>query len=296
MSSKISVIIITKNAANIIERTLKSVTWADEIVIVDVKSTDETKNIAKKYTQAIYDFKKDTKFVEPVRNFAISKAKHEWILLLDADEEVSDGLKNKIPLLISKKVDIYDIPRKNIIFNKWVKAGMWPDYQRRLFRKGHVEWSDTIHAIPTVKGTIKKLDPAESNCIIHHHYQTIEQYIDRLNSYTSIEASQKKDKNISVEKTLNEGFAEFQKRFYSEEGYSENMHGVGLSFLQMFYQVAVQLKIWQKQGFKNIDSSIDKTISTIIKELKYWHASYKISTTKNPITKIYWRIRKKLYI
>lgn len=297
MSSKISVIIITKNAANIIERTLKSVTWADEIVVVDVKSNDETKNITKKYTQTIYDFNSDTKFVEPVRNFAISKATHEWILLLDADEEVSDGLKNKIKSLVSnKEVDIYDVPRKNIIFNKWVKAGMWPDYQRRLFRKGHVEWSDTIHAVPIVKGNIKKLDPSEKNCIIHHHYQTIEQYIDRLNSYTSIEALQKKGNQTSVEKTLKEGFAEFQKRFYSEEGYSESMHGVGLSFLQMFYQVAVQLKIWQSQGFKKIDSSIDMTISTIIKELKYWHASYKVSTTKNPITKIYWKIRRKLYI
>jgi glycosyltransferase involved in cell wall biosynthesis len=296
MSSKISVIIITKNASKIIKRSLESVKWADEIVVVDVKSTDDTKDIVKQYTHNIFDFTKDINFVEPVRNFAISKASNEWILLLDADEEVSPGLKDNIRTLLSKNVDVYDVPRKNIIFNKWVKAGMWPDYQRRLFRKGHLEWSDTIHAIPVVKGSVKKLDPVEKNCIIHHHYQSIEQYIERLNSYTSIEASQKKGQNTSVEKTLKEGFSEFQKRFYSEGGYGESMHGLGLSFLQMFYQVAVQLKVWQNQGFKSVDSSIDNTVDTIIKELKYWHASYKVSTTKNPIKKIYWRIRRKFYL
>lgn len=296
MSSKISVIINTKNSAKTLERTLKSVTWADEIVVVDTKSTDNTKKIAKKYTKNIYNFTKDINFVEPVRNFAISKATLDWIFILDADEEVSEALKNTIKDLITKDIDIYDIPRKNIVFNKWIKnAGWWPDYQRRLFRKGHVVWSDTIHSVPEVKGSIKKLDPKEDNAIIHHNYQTIEQYIDRLNKYTSIEANQQKQDITSAAKTLQEGFSELQKRLYQHEGYKD-IHGVSLSLLQMFYQMAVQLKIWQKQGFKNINSSIDESIDTIIKELKYWQASYKISTTKNPIIKIYWKIRRKLYI
>ena len=293
--NKISVIINTKNSSLTIERTLKSVTWADEIVIVDMNSTDNTIEISKKYTDKVFQHE-DVGFVEPARNFAISKATHDWIFILDADEEVSKDLKNTIKDLITKDVDIYDIPRKNIVFGKWIKnAGWWPDYQRRLFRKGHVIWSDTIHTVPEIKGSVKKLEPKEGNAIIHHNYQTIEQYIDRLNRYTSIEADQKKDSLISAAKTLQEGFSELQKRLYQHQGYKD-VHGIGLSLLQMFYQVAVQLKIWQNQGFKNIDSSIDNTVDTIIKELKYWHASYKISVTKNPITKIYWRIRKKLYI
>ena len=95
----ISVVINTKNSSKTLEKTLKSALWADEIVVVDSQSTDDTKKIASKYTQNIYDFTKEVNFVEPVRNFAIKKAKNDWILILDADEEVQPKLVNLLPKL-----------------------------------------------------------------------------------------------------------------------------------------------------------------------------------------------------
>lgn len=116
-----------------------------------------------------------------------------------------------------------------------------------------------------------------------------------MNKYTSIEANQKFEET-SPEKVLKEAFSEFQRRYFMDKGYAEDMHGVSLTFLQMFYQVVTQLKIWQQQGFSQVESSIDKTLENVVKELRYWHITYKISTTKNPIKKLYLKIKRKLLI
>ncbi|MFC1653745.1 glycosyltransferase family 2 protein [Patescibacteria group bacterium] len=293
---KVSVIINTKNSSNTLEQAIRSVSWSDDIVVVDMGSTDETKKIAKKYTESVHDFK-DVGFVEPARNFAIKKAKHDWIFILDADEEASEKFSELIPNLINKDVDVYDIPRKNIVFDKWIQhTGWWPDYQRRLFKKDHVTWSDKIHSTPEVRGKIVKLPNKEEIAIIHHNYQSIEQFIDRLNKYTTIEALQQKGSHTSPSKLLSEGFSEFYSRFFKNQGHKDNMHGISLSLLQMFYQVTTQLKIWQNRGFENIDEKMSKSFSKIIKDLKYWNAYYHMHTSKNPLIKLYWRIRLKLKI
>lgn len=114
---KLSVVVNTKNSSTTLESTLKSASFADEIVIVDMHSSDNTKEIAKKYTNKIFDYQ-DVGFVEPARNFAIKKTTGDWIFILDADEEISDGLKKQIPSLITKNVDIYDVPRKKYHFQQ----------------------------------------------------------------------------------------------------------------------------------------------------------------------------------
>jgi glycosyltransferase involved in cell wall biosynthesis len=106
-----------------IERAIKSVSWADEILVCDMHSEDNTALLAKKLGAIVF-FHKRTGFVEPARNFAISKASHEWILVVDADEEVSDSLQEKLKDIIKKNgvVTHVEVPRKNIIFAKWMKA------------------------------------------------------------------------------------------------------------------------------------------------------------------------------
>lgn len=287
----ISVIINTKNSHKYLERCLKSAAFSDDIVVVDMNSQDDTIEIAKKFTNRIFSFD-DVGYVEPARNFAIAKAKHDWIFVLDADEEISTELKNQLEDLISSKVEVYDVPRKNIVFDKWLQhAGWWPDYQRRFFKKGHVVWQDKIHSIPTVTGQIKKLPPLAKNAIIHHNYQTIEQYIDRLNKYTSIESLQNKLESTDQAKIIREAFAELFRRYFKEEGFKDNVHGLSVSMLQVFYQVVKQLKIWQSQGFQDMSDSVSDQLSMIIKEFKYWYAYYRQKSTKNPFAKLYWKFR-----
>src|SRR5437879_5905913 len=126
MPGKISVVINTLNEANIIERAVKSVAWADEVLVCDMNSDDDTPILAKKLEAKVIFIKRQP-FVELARNLSISKAEHEWVLILDPDEEVPESLANKLREIVSNNgvTTHVEIPRKNIIFKKWVKASMW---------------------------------------------------------------------------------------------------------------------------------------------------------------------------
>src|SRR4030042_2249641 len=183
----ISAVVHTFNEEKNIERCLSSLSWTDEIVLIDMGSKDRTCEIAKNYKVKIFQHPW-TGFVEPARNFGLSKAKGEWIFILDADEEVPHDLA-KFLLSESRNPsgDYYRISRKNIIFGKWIKhAGWWPDYQIRFFRKGKVSWIEKIHGIPLTKGHGVDMEPKERTSITHYNYQTLIQYIERMNRYSSV--------------------------------------------------------------------------------------------------------------
>ncbi len=133
---KISVVVCTYNDEDKIARCLDSVSFADEIVVVDDGSRDKTIELASKYTKNIFKHK-SVGYVEPVRNFAISKATGDWILVVDSDEVIGEKLAKEIREF-SKETEFsfVEVPRKNIIFGKWMKASMWwPDYNIRFFKK-----------------------------------------------------------------------------------------------------------------------------------------------------------------
>lgn len=304
----LSVVINTKNAATTLERTLKSVAFADTILVVDMHSTDETVAIAKKYTTALYSHE-DVGYVEPARNFALSKAKDDWILVIDADEEVPKNLREFIQELLqntideSQQADCYYIPRQNIIFGKAInKTGWWPDYVLRLFRRGHISWSNEIHSIPITKGVVKELPAHSDIAIIHHNYQSVSQYITRLNRYTDIQAEeliQRPDTHITGAEMIHKFYSEFLSRYFALDGSKDGSHGVALSLLQGLSETTVAVKAWEKQGFsaataKNQEDTM-KELSQFRKELLYWISDWQVKRTSG-ITQLYWKIRRKLYI
>ncbi|MGD9129804.1 MAG: glycosyltransferase family 2 protein [Candidatus Woesebacteria bacterium] len=300
---KLSVIINTKNAAKTLAQCLKSVSFADEIVIVDMISIDDTVKIAKKFTKKIYNHK-DVGYVEPARNFAISKAKGYWVLIVDSDEEVPISLQREIKKIVKSdnSTDAYFIPRKNIIFGKWIKkTGWWPDYHLRLFRKGTVTWPKQIHAVPKLKTRqAQKLPAKEEFALLHHNYQNISQFLERLNRYTSIEANLKKDKQSSIKSNqLIKAFTDqFLSRLFEESGIDEGAHGVSLSLLQANYQLITLLKVWEQSGFKQSaddQSKIVKSLRQFQKDLNYWIADRQIKNSKS-LNKVYWMIRRKFKI
>ncbi|MEK7188473.1 MAG: glycosyltransferase family 2 protein, partial [Patescibacteria group bacterium] len=149
--TKISVVINTLNEAKNLPRAIASIkNFADEIVVVDMRSDDKTVGVAKKLGAKVYLHER-TSYVEPARNFAISKVmsqsdsqRSQWVLILDADEEVPDTLAQKLKESMEKnKGDYFRIPRKNIIFGKWMQhSRWWPDFNIRFFKKGFVSWSE----------------------------------------------------------------------------------------------------------------------------------------------------------
>ncbi|MBI4039708.1 glycosyltransferase family 2 protein [Candidatus Daviesbacteria bacterium] len=274
---KISAVVNTLNEEKNIARCLESVKWADEIVVVDDGSTDKTVAIAQKYTDKIYHHQ-SVGYVEPARVFAMDKASYDWIFLIDADEEAPKELADILQSTDYGKEDIahVQIPRKNLIFGQWIKhTGWWPDYQVRFFQKGTVIWPNAIHLKPQTFGRELRLEAREDLAIVNQNYDTVSQFINRMNRYTDIEAQEK----------INQGYKfvwpdlilkpteEFMRRFFAWEGYKDGLHGLALSLLQAFSLLVFYIKIWEKQGFRQEDIDI-KQITQESKQINshfnYW--------------------------
>lgn len=290
MAPKISVVINALNEEKNIKRAIKSVLWAQEIVVCDMHSEDQTAKVAKQLGAKVILHDRMS-YVEPARNFAISKASHEWILVLDPDEEVPETLKNKLIEIISNSPDFdyVRIPRKNLMFGHFMKNALWwPDLNIRFFKKGKVEWSNKIHRPPQTSGKGLDLPPEESFAITHHHYETISQFISRMNRYTDIQAQELQDEGYKftwkdlIEKPLNE----FLSRYFAGKGYQDGLHGLSLSLLQAFSFLIVYLKVWESLKFKEEDLSLSDLKSEAKvsgKAIKYWFNN----ENKNMLKKIY---------
>lgn len=163
--------------------------FVDEIVVVDMSSGKEIEKIAKKYKAKIFSHEL-VNYVEPVRNFGISKAKGKWILILDPDEEISGSLEDKLGEIVEDNTaDYVRLPRKNIVFKKVLRhSRWWPDYNIRFFKKGFVSWDEIIHSVPMTEGRGMDLEAKDELAIIHNHYETVEQFIERMNRYTTVQA------------------------------------------------------------------------------------------------------------
>lgn len=296
----ISAVVHTYNEENNIERCLSSLIWTDEIVLVDMGSTDRTLEKARKFPVRIFNHV-HTGFVEPARNFGIGKAHGDYILIIDADEEIPTLLAKKLSrITVEKRYDYYRLPRKNIIFGKWFKhSGWWPDYQTRFFRKNFVIWTDKLHGIPLTKGEGTDLEEKEDESIIHYNYQSIDQFINRLNRYSSITAKDLyvNNRKITATDLIKVPLQEFVKRFFMLEGYKDGIHGLSMSILQSFSELVVLIKLWELYGFKP-EKILLKDFKIIqkkeIRTKEYWLYHELLKSPHNLLEDLVWRIRRKL--
>jgi glycosyltransferase involved in cell wall biosynthesis len=182
----LSVVIITKNEESNLARTLQSVAWADEIVILDSGSTDRTREIAESFHAKF--FVEEWKGFAAQKNSALQKATGDWILSLDADEEVELALASEIQqtLLQNNSVTGFWIPRKNFFLGRWIRhGGFYPDPKLRLFRRGAGQFEDRlVHEDIRISGRTAKLQ----NHLLHHAYPTLESYLEHMNRYSSLGA------------------------------------------------------------------------------------------------------------
>lgn len=299
--AKISVVVNTYNEEKKLSRALSSLKgFAGEIVVVDMMSVDKTREIAKSFKARVFKHRKIS-YVEPARNFAIEKAKYDWVFILDADEEIPDTLKTYLKKEIKDpQANFYRIPRRNIIFGKWMKhSGWWPDYNIRFFKKGTVSWNEIIHSVPVTSGKGIDLPGSEELAIKHRHYSSLEEYITRMNRYTTIQARQLNKKGIkfSWKDLITKPTAEFLRRYFAEEGFKDGIHGLNLSLLQSFSEVVLYSKLWQKQDFKKkkIDiSDVEETIFKSYKDFSWWIITSKISNSTKLINKLWLKVKRKL--
>jgi (heptosyl)LPS beta-1,4-glucosyltransferase len=266
--------------------------FATEIVLINMTQSPKIEEIAKKYKAIIYNHK-FVSYVEPVRNFAISKASGDWILIMDPDEELTDQLKSKLTEIVKSNTYNYvRVPRKNMIFGKWITSSRWwPDYNIRFFQKGSVSWNEIIHAVPETHGQGYDLPSEEKYALVHHHYQGIDQYIARMNRYTSVQATLKAKDNFAFawKDIIVKSFGEFLSRYFAGEGYKDGVHGLSLSLLQGFSELVLYLKLWQLTGFKEKNLDVTETIKVFKEaesELHYWEADALVKSHGGIIAKI----------
>lgn len=300
--NSLSVVISAYNEEAKIEECLKSVAHiAEEIVVVDNQSSDNTVKIAKKYTSKI--FKKENQIMLNInKNYGISKASGDFVLCLDADERVSEELAEEIrlTLLSDEPKDGYLISRKNIIFGKWIQNSIWwPDYQLRLFRRGKGRFPEKhVHELLEVNGSVEKLQ----NSLVHLNYETISQYIYKMDSiYTENEVKKnlQEGKKVSWHDALEFPVNDFLKTFFAQHGYKDGIHGLALSMLQAFYAEIVFLKLWEKQGFidetdKNFFQQVVIQLKQIQKRFEYWILSVQIDRAGNKSNAFLLRALRKL--
>lgn len=301
--NKLSAVISVYNEEKNIERCLKSLDFADEIIVVDNSSTDKTVEVAKKYTDKVFTQKNDPSAIDLQKNFGFEKASSEWILSLDGDEEISKELREEIKYATKKTtiVNGYWIPRQNFIFGKWIEhSGWYPDYQLRLFKKGKGKFINKhVHEPLTIEGETGHL----RHNIIHHNYETILQFVQKnIIVYAPNEAEEllKKGYEFSFFDAIKLPLNEFLSRFFARKGYKDGYHGLMLALLMAFYYFVVFAYIWEKNGFKQYDkgnflNDTEKEVKNAGKDILYWMSKEKIGSMKNPIKRGIRKITKKIY-
>src|ERR1017187_568550 len=181
MPKTLSVVLITLNEAANLPRTLKSVSWAQEIVAVDSGSTDSTARIAKAAGARV--FMEPWKGFAAQKNSAIAHATSDWVLSLDADEELSPEPVHELQALLANEhpFSAYPIPRLNHVLGRPLPhGGYWPDPKLRLFRRGAARFADRpVHETMEAEGPVGTL----KNPLLHHCYPTLEDYIEHMNRY-----------------------------------------------------------------------------------------------------------------
>jgi glycosyltransferase involved in cell wall biosynthesis len=247
VKSGLSVTVITLNEEEYLPICLESVkSIADEIVVIDSGSSDKTVEIAKKFDAKVYIRKFDNYANQ--KNYASEKATGDWILSLDADEQIEPRLAKEILLAIStQKYQGYTIPRNNIILGKFIRFSRWqPELDRHvwLWKKAMGEWVGDVHEEVVVKGCVGRLKYAK----IHNSYNSVSEFFKMMNSYSELESRHllKKRVKFSYSKLFLQPFYNFLVRYFYRFGFLDGWRGFILSYLMAIYHLELWVKIWER--------------------------------------------------
>ncbi len=257
---QLSVVIITCNEEANLGRTLASVAalvrdGQGEIIVVDSGSTDGTVEIARQHGAKV--------FIEPwkgyaaQKNSAIEKASGDWILSLDADEEVSNSAEQVILRILGPDADVYSnfdgvwFSRQNFFLGRWIKhGGFYPDKKLRLFRKGKGRFEDrSVHETVHVNGRTEYSPEMDFNvgriALLHHSYPTLADYIEHMNRYSSLGAEMAGPRGFSLINILLRPLATFIYNYFFRLGFLDGREGLLLHLYHAVYVSWKYAKAWQ---------------------------------------------------
>jgi (heptosyl)LPS beta-1,4-glucosyltransferase len=279
MKPGISAIVIAHNQVDLLKKCLSSLSWVDEIIVVDLESTEDVSSVAAKF-KATYKKNSQVQIVEQVRQKSLQYATHEYVLFLDPDETIPPALAKVLIFSLQNNPAFVKIPRANYIFGKWIEHTLWwPDYQVRLFQKEKISWPTTLHAQPTVEGEGITLPPVEENAIHHLNYVTLDEWIDKNRRYAKENAAELLESStiFTLSDALKKSIGEITRRFFKSYGYADGLHGLMLSILQSFYYFLVYAYYWEGKKYAELETpsaikSFPQTwFSHGLSETLYWN-------------------------
>jgi glycosyltransferase involved in cell wall biosynthesis len=242
---KVSVTVITKNEACDIGRALASAAWADEIIVVDSGSTDDTVKIARQYTDRV--LVREWPGYANQKNHAASLASNDWILSIDADEVVTPRLATEVRQVLSAAPDYaaYRIPRVTWHLGRWVRSTDWyPDYQTRLYDRRNAEWAGKyVHESVKARGRVGQLRGEFQ----HYAYRDISDHLETIDRYTTYAARQMHEDgrragffDVAIHPSL-----AFLRNYIAKGGVKDGIPGFIISTLNSYYVFLKFAKLWE---------------------------------------------------
>ncbi|MGB0368155.1 MAG: glycosyltransferase family 2 protein [Flavobacteriales bacterium] len=240
---KLSAVIITFNEARNIKRCIESLQEvADEIVVVDSFSTDATPSICKGLNVQFHQ--REWKGYSKQKNYGNGLASNDWILSIDADEALSDELKNAIAKIKADKHENYSFNRLTNYCGKWIKhSGWYPDTKVRLFNRVNSDWNGDVHETLSVDAkSVKKL----KGDLLHYSYTTVSDHVRRTDGYSTLGAQELFDKNkkSSVLNLLFNPWLKFHKLYFLKLGFLDGMAGFTIALITAYGTFLKYIKLY----------------------------------------------------
>jgi glycosyltransferase involved in cell wall biosynthesis len=240
---KVSVTVITKNEAGRLAAALESVRWADEIVVVDAQSTDDTVAIARRFTDHVV-VRPWAGFIEQ-KNFAASLASHDWIFSLDADERVTPALAEEIRSTLASPSHVaYRVKRVTWYLGRWIRTTDWyPDYQLRLYERHAAGWTGKyVHEAVTVSGSTGTLRGE----LQHFAYRDISEHLETIDRYTTLAARQMQEsgRHAGLAQIVGHPPLAFLRNYLAHGGFRDGIPGFVISSLNSYYVFLKFAKLW----------------------------------------------------
>ena len=245
MRTKISAFVVTYNRAAMLPTCLRGIGFADEVIVVDKSSTDDTPAVATGLADRVL-IVPWTPTVEETRAYALAQCAHDWIVFLDDDEclsaEASQFLDNELQ---EPRADIYALPLRHYILGEHdERAYYWPEHHVRCFRRGAVEFGPTVHAGMTMKSDrVMKVSPDAGACIHHLSHPDVASWIERTNRYTA-----RRDRvRVEQDGLSLVAFAHARFDYWLERTRDPNPDGypAAVALLRAIYDMVDRLKSWE---------------------------------------------------
>ncbi len=252
----ISAIILAHNDEATIAKTLGSLTWCDEIVVIDDNSTDSTVSIAKKFTNKIFERPPGNDFAAQ-RNFGLTKAKGEWVLFTDSDEVVSPTLASEIERIISVPTKIsndkfqmtneavgFYIKRRDIMWGRQLRHGEQGRMKLlRLAKKDAGKWIRPVHEVWEVKGQTAELREP----LLHFPHPKVAQYLEKINRYSTLNARYLYRQKVRVSwlQIVAYPVAKFFLNYFLRLGFLDGTAGAVVAIMMSFHSFLTRAKLWK---------------------------------------------------